>query len=234
MNNSKEVKWEEFQIPGHTITVPIMVLHEKRYLQVAQRLVWFNLEKQDWIIETEIEKEWVHLEKFLTVRFKCVIKDPSGKIMRVARKTKVVDSETDYESCETGAVGRALSLLGYGTAYDKDMDEGDVVDAPQAIIEKKGGVDQRLMHQQFANFDQAFVAAGQAAPTQSQDLENMGKRKAKSGIYEKMTFEDIRLADEANNYKWTRKRYEEVADGKSIDPWAIEYLDYVDMKGTIL
>lgn len=228
MNNSKEVKWEEFQIPGHTITVPIMVLHEKRYLQVAQRLVWFNLEKQDWIIETEIEKEWVHLEKFLTVRFKCVIKDPSGKIMRVARKTKVVDSETDYESCETGAVGRALSLLGYGTAYDKDMDEGDVVDAPQAIIEKKGkptGMD----------FIRDVIKNGPPSDQgTAQDLVTMGKRKAKSGIYEKMTFEEIRLADEANNYKWTRKRYEEVADGKSIDPWAIEYLDYVDMKGTIL
>ena len=140
-----------FKIPGTEIELPIIKIPKKEkqpngtwvekeptpYMQVPQRLVWFNHEKPDWIIETEIEREWEIPDKegpIQLIRIKAVIKDPSGKVMRMARKTKEVYSSKDYDSCETGAVGRCLALIGYGTGYaTQDIEEEEVIDSPTGL-----------------------------------------------------------------------------------------------------
>jgi len=106
---------------------PLLDIKGKQYLEVKYRVAWFNEDKSDWTIETEIEYE----EPGKWVRFKCLIKNPEGRVMRIARKTVEIKTPKDYEACETGSIGRALALMGYGTTdCAQDLEEDDIVDAP--------------------------------------------------------------------------------------------------------
>jgi hypothetical protein len=108
--------------------LPILNLRGKDYLQVAHRLVWFREEKPDWSIETEP----VSLTDS-SAYFKATIKDPTGRIIATARKFENAQGFADFlEKSETGAIGRALALIGYGTQFcADDLEEGErVVDSP--------------------------------------------------------------------------------------------------------
>lgn len=111
--------------------LPLLNLRGKEYLAVAQRLVWFREEHPDWTIVTEIEdKNWEQM----WVIMRAVIMDKDKRILAVARKSESKKGFSDFlEKAETGAVGRALALLGYGTQFAGDeLDEGErIVDAPQ-------------------------------------------------------------------------------------------------------
>lgn len=136
-----------FKIPGTEVFIEIVKLPQWKkvndewveqtpadYMKVAQRLVWFNLEKKDWIIETDLAEI---KEGF--IQAKCTIKDPTGKVMRTAHKTLKYEGEKDWDSIETGAVGRALAMLGYGTQFaSNELEEADdqPVDAPTTTIKK--------------------------------------------------------------------------------------------------
>lgn len=70
-------------------------------------------------------------------RFRAIIDDGKGGHAE-ATKTETAASFPDYtEKAETGAVGRALALLGYGTAFTGDElnEEHRIVDAP---VERAG------------------------------------------------------------------------------------------------
>lgn len=114
-----------FTTPAGTF-LPFMQLQGKDYLQVAHRVLWFREEKPDWSIETEL----AHATGGLIV--KAVIKDASGKIKSMGLRYEA--KMDDLERCETGAIGRALSILGYGTQFALDLEEGDgkLADAPIA------------------------------------------------------------------------------------------------------
>lgn len=108
--------------------LPIMNLKGKDYLQVAHRLVWFREEHPDWSIETE----YVALTD-QSAFAKAVIRDQSGRIISTSHKEESLkDFPMGYrEKAETGAIGRALALCGYGTQFEPDLDEGSrVVDSP--------------------------------------------------------------------------------------------------------
>lgn len=111
--------------------LPLLNLRGKEYLTVAQRLVWFREEHPDWTIVTELEdKNWEQM----WVIMRAVIMDTDKRILAVARKSESKKGFNDFlEKAETGAVGRALALLGYGTQFAGDeLDEGErIVDAPQ-------------------------------------------------------------------------------------------------------
>ena len=112
----------------------IINLKGKDYMMVHQRLVWFREEHPNWSIETE----FVSLSDKLATA-KATIKD-AGKLIATAHKQENIDNFGDFmEKAETGAVGRALLLCGYGTAFAaSDLDEGErIVDAP--IEPKKTG-----------------------------------------------------------------------------------------------
>jgi len=106
----------------------LLDLKGKPYLQVAHRIVWFREEKPDWIIQTE----FVKLEDKMAIA-KASIMDSDGKIRATAHKREDQAGFFDFmEKAETGAIGRALALLGYGTQFCADeLDEGErVVDSP--------------------------------------------------------------------------------------------------------
>jgi hypothetical protein len=104
-------------------------LKGKAYLTVAQRLIWFREERPDWSIDVS----FIKLEDSYAIA-KAVICDQSGKQISAGHKREDKTHFADFiEKSETGAIGRALALCGYGTQFaSEDLDEGSrIVDAPQ-------------------------------------------------------------------------------------------------------
>jgi len=111
----------------------LLNLKGKDYLPVAQRLVWFREEKPTWGIETS----FLALEADFAIA-KAEIKDEKGRVIASAHKREDAKHFPDFmEKAETGAIGRALAEVGYGTQFAPDLDEEDrIVDSPQAPVRK--------------------------------------------------------------------------------------------------
>ena len=105
----------------------------KVYLPAQFRVVWFREECPDWSIQTEIVEGGM-AEGFATV--KATIRNAEGKPVATAHKTETLqDFAAGFiEKAETGAIGRALAVAGFGSIYAAELDElGDtehVADAP--------------------------------------------------------------------------------------------------------
>jgi len=97
------------------------------YLPVAARIAWFRKDNPYWSIITEIEQLGNK-----AVVMKATIKDMLGNIIATARKKETEIGFPDYiEKAETGAIGRALAMCGYGTLQAPEFDEQDrLADAP--------------------------------------------------------------------------------------------------------
>lgn len=98
-------------------------------LKAAYRLMWFREEHPDWGIETQA----IAAEADFAF-FRAVVKDETGRVLATAHKSvKATEFPNGHiEKAETGAVARALELVGYGTEFG-EFDESDVSDAsPQA------------------------------------------------------------------------------------------------------
>jgi hypothetical protein len=112
-----------------------MNINGKDYLQVAYRLVWFREEHPTWSIHTEV----ISTDKESSV-VKATITDDyylDGRLMpralAMAHKSETARGFPDHlEKAETGAIGRALAMCGYGTQFcADDLDEGArLADAP--------------------------------------------------------------------------------------------------------
>lgn len=108
--------------------LPILSLRGKDYLEVKFRLVWFREEHPDWAIETEILSATEN-----SAYARAIVKDEEGRVIATSHKFETKQGFHDFiEKAETGAIGRALALIGYGTQFCADeLDEGDrIVDAP--------------------------------------------------------------------------------------------------------
>jgi len=107
--------------------LPLLNLKGKDYLQVAHRILWAREEMPDIGIETEIVS---HDDDKSIVR--ATIRDASGRVLATATKHETRQGFGDHlEKAETGAIGRALALIGFGTQFAVELDEGErVVDAP--------------------------------------------------------------------------------------------------------
>jgi len=114
------------QTPKGT-SLPLLNLKNGQYLEVKYRVVWFREVCPDWSILTSIvEKTKDHCV------FRAEILDPSGRIIAVSHKCENMKDFYDFmEKAETGAIGRALALIGFGTQFTNDLDEGNrIVDSP--------------------------------------------------------------------------------------------------------
>jgi len=123
------------------------------YLPVQWRLVWFRSACPHGSIETEMlhldldrdteedtlvwsnerrrnEKITKHAKGF--VIFRAVVKDGQGGIATGTKSEKAASFPDFIEKAETGAIGRALAALGYGTQFTGDeWDEAHrIVDSP--------------------------------------------------------------------------------------------------------
>ncbi|MBC7396740.1 MAG: hypothetical protein H7333_04780 [Bdellovibrionales bacterium] len=114
--------------------LPILNLRGKDYLEVKYRLVWFREEHPAWAIETELINT---TDKAATAR--AVVRDETGRIIATSHKAETSNHFPDFmEKAETGAIGRALALIGYGTQFCADeLDEGErIVDAPATPVHR--------------------------------------------------------------------------------------------------
>lgn len=111
----------------------IKVQGGRYYLPVAARLVWFREEHPDWGIDTHALE--VNVEKGYAV-FEASVFNTDGKL--IAKGTKMETREGFHDFCEkaeTGSIGRALAVCGYGTQFAPDLFEGGnhPVDKPQDV-----------------------------------------------------------------------------------------------------
>src|SRR6266566_280184 len=124
----------------------------KDYLPVQWRLVWFRTLCPDGCIETEmghldIDREteeeayvWnseTRRSEKVTKRangfviFRAVVKDGRGGVATGTKSEKAASFPDYIEKAETGAIGRALAALGYGTQFAPELNEEHrIVDAP--------------------------------------------------------------------------------------------------------
>src|SRR5437868_8556332 len=110
--------------------LPLLNLRGRDYLEVKYRLVWFREEHPDWSIETELVSTTE-----TTACARAIVRETSGRIIATSHKFETEQGFPDFlEKAETGAIGRALALIGYGTQFCADeLDEGSrIVDAPVA------------------------------------------------------------------------------------------------------
>lgn len=96
----------------------------KHYLPSAFRVLWFRMDHPDWSIVTELI-EGGFQAGWATVRASVISDD--GRVIATGMKT---ESKGDFpagwvEKAETGAVGRALAMAGYGTQFAPELYEGD-------------------------------------------------------------------------------------------------------------
>lgn len=106
----------------------LMHIKGKEYLQVAQRMIWRLEEKPEWRISTKI----ISLKEDSAV-VRAVIRNEQGHIMATAHKLENRAGFADFlEKAETGAIGRALAMVGFGTQFTGDeLDEGSrLADSP--------------------------------------------------------------------------------------------------------
>ncbi len=112
----------------------IKVQGGQTYLPVSARIVWFRQEHPDWGIHTEPVE--INHEKQYAV-FRATIYNADGKLMATGTKKEDVKGFGDFmEKAETGAVGRALALCGFGTQFSPDLDEvgrGRFADSPYPV-----------------------------------------------------------------------------------------------------
>lgn len=134
--------------------LPIMDIKGKDYLQVAQRLVWFREEKPEWTIETDIR--FMDVLGPDTCMALAIIRNDGNKVMATAHKVESAKGFADYvEKAETGAIGRALAMCGYGTQFAADeLDEGQrLADAPtvrpQKPLPKVAAINKPVTEEEF-------------------------------------------------------------------------------------
>ena len=108
--------------------LPLLDLRGKDYLQVAHRLVWFREEHPTWTIKTDVADDFQNHRCLATAW----IIDEKGTTLSMGHKVEDAKGFADYvEKAETGAIGRALAMVGYGTQFAPDLDEGDrLADSP--------------------------------------------------------------------------------------------------------
>ena len=103
------------------------------YLGVRRRVVWMRGDVRphpDWTIDTTAEK--VIEGKFTKAgveggyaRYRANVFDETGRLIASGTKTEYSECFLDFcEKAETGAIGRALAVAGYGTEAALDLDEG--------------------------------------------------------------------------------------------------------------
>jgi hypothetical protein len=99
----------------------IKVQGGRTYLPVSARIVWFREQHPDWAVVTEIVE--INHEKQFAI-FRATIFNSEGKIMATGTKKEDVKGFGDYvEKAETGSVGRALALCGFGTQFSPELDD---------------------------------------------------------------------------------------------------------------
>lgn len=106
------------------------------YLEVKWRLVWFREEHPDYTIDTDFLI--LDMDQGIAV-CQATISNENNRQLAKGTKTEYKAGFFDFvEKAETGAIGRALATLGYGTQFAPEMEEGErIVDSPVKLNEPR-------------------------------------------------------------------------------------------------
>ena len=114
--------------------LPLMSMKGKPYMQVAQRLIWFTEDVESYSIDVSFP----FIDENETVAFASIkLFDSAGKVVKSVTATKR-ESKAHFidhtEKAETGAIGRALAMLGFGTQFAvADLEEGEKDGSPRVV-----------------------------------------------------------------------------------------------------
>lgn len=121
--------------------LPLLNLKGKEYLQVMHRLVWFRENNPTGVIKTAmIEKGGEGRDEYAVFRAEIYVDGDRGpQLVSTAHKKETKGGFEDYiEKAESGSIGRALALMGYGTQFTADeLFEGNrLADSPAPVLGK--------------------------------------------------------------------------------------------------
>ena len=118
--------------------LPLLNLKGKKYLMIAYRIQWMNEEVENFSVTTEF---LLMTDDQAVAKATVTIMDKDGKTIKTAMATKR-ETKKDFpdftEKAETAAIGRAISILGFGTQFAlSDLDENmRLADSPLVVPEK--------------------------------------------------------------------------------------------------
>jgi len=116
----------------------IKVQGGRYYLPVSARLVWFREEHPSWRVETEPLE--LDVERGIAI-FRARVMDEDGNVLATGTKMETREGFPDFiEKAETGAIGRALAVAGFGTQFAPELSEGGVahpVDSPVGALRER-------------------------------------------------------------------------------------------------
>lgn len=176
------------------------------YLPVQWRLVWFREACPDGTIETEVlhldldkemeeevyvwNQEKKRNDKVRKVAkgvaiFRATVKDGKGGIAMGTKMEKAVSFPDFLEKSETGAIGRALAALGYGTQFAPELAEHErIVDSP--VSHESGQNDERISSQVPAQKNGVAPSGRESGPSERGSRLNALYQKAQeAGAIEK-------------------------------------------------
>ena len=142
MSNDKEIPASWRIASDYDPNEHMMFLKGKAYLDVANRLLWFVRDQRDFIVRGcatcnyIVRTELVEQDREAGfAQFKTYVRDVLGNEATMYGSETAKDFGDYAEKASTKSLGRALAMLGYGTAAAPEMDEGDrIVDSP---VERK-------------------------------------------------------------------------------------------------
>lgn len=215
-NTESEKEMKTFKTPKGT-ELPLLDLRGKDYLQVAHRIVWFREERPLWRIQTEI-----HFTNDTQSIVRATILDEHGNIMAQGTKSETAKGFADHlEKSETGSIGRALALCGFGTQFAPEFDEGErLADSPlprhepqprQASVKAPG----------FVNTP--FVSKH----TDKQDTSGYGTFAVTFGKYENKMLRDVHEKDLEEYERYIRDKA--IKDGKPLVGKGKELMDAIEI-----
>ncbi len=124
--------------------LPLLSLKGKEYLQVAHRLVWFREEHPLGLIKTVmIAMSGEGKDEYAVFKTEIFVNNDGERgpqLVASAHKKETRGGFDDFiEKAETGSIGRALALAGFGTQFTGDeLDEKmRLADSPVEVLTKK-------------------------------------------------------------------------------------------------
>ena len=203
----------------------------KEYLEVKWRLVWFRQDRpldSGWGIRTIPE---IATEERAVYRAQIV--SPEGVVIAEGTKSETQDGFPDFvEKAETGAIGRALAICGYGTQFcGGELDERErIVDSP--VDRKPTSAPQKKRKRKPKQKAQPQQASSEPL---KQDAPTLGADgKAKFGKWLERASEPIQQAIEKELPAFLAKRWDistvedvPAADGAVLQGWARQRIEQI-------
>ena len=121
--------------------LPLLNLKGKEYLQVMHRIQWFREEHPTGIIKTTmLAMNGEGTAEYAVFKAEIYIDTERGPLCVASGHKKETRGgfEDFIEKAESGSIGRALAMCGFGTQFAADdLDEGDrLADSPAPVVEK--------------------------------------------------------------------------------------------------